>query len=109
MSKKRKHIISLFFIVVLLFKGVATLTQIFPSALNDRVKTELLAETEPEQKKGSSKTSESSVGEELFDDTIFICNAVPSLISLKKSTDHTDSDLSCVWLDINTPPPNDIA
>lgn len=107
MSKRIVHIISTFFITLLLLKGIGSTSPFLFSGDDDNTQIELLSENETEeQKRNSSRSVETNPTEELFDHTF---NS-SSFVYIK--TGRTTQNLLAegfpllICLEIPTPPPN---
>lgn len=107
MSKRITHIISIFFITLLLAKGIGSLAPLLFSGNDDTAQIELLSETEPEeQKRNGSKSFETNPTEELFDHTFNSSHFVYIKTASAIQATSTEAFLPHVCLDIPTPPPN---
>lgn len=106
MTRNFTHFVSIFFLSLLLLKGVISVVPSFSSSLKDLFAKELLAESESEQKKGPAKIFEANPTEELFDHIGFPVIAAPIIAVSGNLTADISDDLSNICLDIPTPPPN---
>lgn len=107
MSKRIVHIISIFFITLLLAKGIGSVAPLLFSGNDDTTQIELLSENEPEeQKRSGSKSFETSPTEELFDHTFNSSHFVYIKTAKTVKAIPADPYLPTICLDIPTPPPN---
>lgn len=107
MSKRIVHIISIFFITLLLAKGIGSATPLLFSGNDDTTQIELLSETEPEeQKRNGSKSVETSPTEELFDHTFNASSFVYIKTGRRIQNISPEGFLLRICLEIPTPPPN---
>jgi hypothetical protein len=103
-SRAIKYIISLFFAGLLLFKGVVFVTMIVSLPFDKIDMTELLMESDQEEKKGGSKAETNA--DELFENAVLppddiFCNSI-----VTSEIFNDNESLANVYLDMVTPPPN---
>jgi len=107
MNKRILHIISVFFITLLLAKGTGSLAPLFFSTNDDGIQIELLSENEPEEQKNKeSKSFETNPTEELFDHLFHASHFTYIKAGDRISASSAKDFLPHVCLDIPTPPPN---
>lgn len=95
-----RHIISLFFISILLIKGSYTLVSMTCPG-GDIVVAELLAE--PEENKGGAK---GGAADELFEKALLPENDLFFVSVVAEYSNYSDASLPDVYPDTLTPPPN---
>ena len=98
-----RRIISFCLATLLIFKGAVFLSTVYISHSDIQI-SELLMETEQEEKKGNSKAETSM--DELFDKAVL--SSADSFVIIKSSTQipAVAEALQQVYLDQLTPPPN---
>lgn len=105
MMRKFTRLASIFFLSLLLLKGIMSIVPSLSSSLKDLFANELVAETETEQK-GSTKLAELNSTEELFDYISFTVVSAPAIVVSGNIITDINDNLSSICLDTPTPPPN---
>jgi hypothetical protein len=99
-----RRIISFCLATLLIFKGAVFLSTVYISHSDIQI-SELLMETEQEEKKGGNKAAETSM-DELFDKAVLSSSEFFVIIRSSTEIQGAAESLQDVYLDELTPPPN---